>query len=141
MARAWHHLPMAALAVLWNLLLAGHYLGMRLGVELFTANFTADQVAFFMVQPMWLDGAWAVAVWLGLLGALMLANRSATGVFFALSCAGWLATAVGWFLLRDPSAMTLFGQTGLTLIVIAIGAAFVFAVYARWMHVRWRYAR
>ncbi|MEM1388908.1 MAG: hypothetical protein AAF748_11380 [Pseudomonadota bacterium] len=141
MARAWHHLPLSAIAVLWNLLLVGHYLGHTFSVDVFIRNFTENEAAFYGQMPQWQAILWAIAVWSGLLAAILLADRRATGVVFALSFVSWAMTAAAWHWLRAPSVGEVFGQTGLTLVLVACGAAFFYAIYARWMHTRWRYRR
>lgn len=141
MPRAWHHLPLSAIAVLWHLLLAGDYLGRKLDVTLYTGNLTPERLAWFAGMPQWQAAAWGVAVWCGLLGAVLLTARMATGVFFALSFAGWAVLLVGMTWFRDPPPTALAGTAGLYMTVAAAALAFLYFLYTRAMHVRWRRLR
>jgi len=141
MARVWHFLPLAAMAVLWSLLQVGHYLGFKLEVDVFVANFSAEQVAFFAAAPLWISIARGLGVWAGVIGAVMLANRQATGFFFSFSFIGWAVATVGWIWFATPTMEDAFGTLGRDLLIASTIVAFCFAVYARWMHVRWRYGR
>ncbi len=139
MARAWHHLPVSALAVLWNLVLVGDYLGLRFRVPVYVQQFTAEQLAWYAGMPLWMAAAWAVAVWSGMLAALFLTARLGAGVLFALSCAGWIALAAGLIWLREPPAQVAIGAQVLWLLGLAAGAAFVLFLYARQMRARLRH--
>ncbi|MDF0600517.1 hypothetical protein P1J78_07225 [Psychromarinibacter sp. C21-152] len=139
MARAWHHLPVSALAVLWNLLLVGDYLGLRLRVPLYVSNMTPEQVAWYEAMPLWMSVAWGVAVWSGLFAALLLVSRMATGTFFALSFLGWLVLGGALMYLREPSLLEATGEAGVYMMAAAAVAAFLFFVYARWMRARLRH--
>ncbi|MFN4101002.1 MAG: hypothetical protein ACK4GT_14630, partial [Pararhodobacter sp.] len=67
-ARPWHLLPVAVLLVLWHGALAFDYINLRFGLF-------ADVNALLPTLPtdaLWISVVWAMAVWLGLLGALFL---------------------------------------------------------------------
>lgn len=130
---------MSALAVLWSLLLVGDYLGLKLLVDEYISNFSADQLDWIAATPLWLDVTWGIGVWSGMFAAILLALSAATGAFFALSFIGWALTLGGLMFLHAPGLIEVLGDFGLYKVAIATGAAFVFALYARWMHVRWRY--
>jgi len=141
MPRVWHHLPLSAIAVLWNLILVGDYLGLKLNVVLYTDGFTPEQVAWFADMPPWLNVAWGAAVWCGMLGAILLTSRMATGIFFAISFIGWAVMTVGLIWVRTPPIMDVSGQAGLYLLIASTGLAFLYFLYTRAMHVRWRKLR
>lgn len=138
MARAWHHLPVSALAVLWNLLLVGDYLGLRLRVPVYVSNMVPEQLAWYEAMPLWMSIAWGIAVWAGMFAALLLVSRMATGTFFALSCVAWLVLGGALLFLREPPITEVTGQAGLYMLLGAAVAAFVFFLYARWMRARLR---
>jgi hypothetical protein len=53
------------------------------------ANMSADQLAYMDSLPGWLTGFWAIGVWGGLAGAILLLMRSRYAVLaMALSCIG-----------------------------------------------------
>ncbi|WP_172295042.1 hypothetical protein [Pseudoruegeria sp. HB172150] len=139
MARAWHHLPVSAIAVLWHLLAAGDFLALRLEVDVYTAGFSEVQMNWFLLMPLWIEIAWGIGVWAGFLGAILLLARSGTaGSLFALSFLGWAVTAVGMIVLREPSVMEVTGYVGLGFLIAAVVLAFLFFLYARSMRARLR---
>ncbi|WP_425050598.1 hypothetical protein [Psychromarinibacter sp. S121] len=139
MARAWHHLPVSAIAVLWNLLLLGDFLGLQLKAPLYMSWLTPDQAAWFAATPSWVLIVWALAVATGLLASILLVSRMATGAFFALSFLAWCAVLVALQVLRDPPLWDVMGDRSLWMIGAAIVLAFLFFLYARWMHARLRH--
>lgn len=67
-ARPWHLLPIALVLVLWHGALSLDYLNARF-------DLTADLpslMAALALETLWAKVAWAMAVWLGLAGALFL---------------------------------------------------------------------
>lgn len=53
------------------------------------ANMSADQLAFMASLPGWLTAFWAIGVWGGLVGAILLLLRNRYAVWaFGLSCIG-----------------------------------------------------
>lgn len=138
MARAWHHLPVSAIAVLWNLLLLGDFLGLLLKAPIYMSWLTPEQAAWYAATPYWVLIVWAIAVGTGVLASILLVSRMATGAFFALSFLAWVVVAVAMEILRDPSVSTVMGDRSLWLLGAAIVLAFLFFLYARAMHARLR---
>lgn len=91
---------------------------------------TEAQIAYFNAMPAWTHGAWAIGVWGGLLGAILLLLRRkwATPVF-VISFLGWLAGAVYAFALSD--GMDAMGP--MWPMQIVIGGACVFFIWYAWM--------
>lgn len=83
--RPWHLLPVALLLVLWHAALGFDYLNERF-------HLVADAPALMAALPLdalWLKVVWAMAVWLGLLGAvfLLLADDASVLLIFAAAVA------------------------------------------------------
>ena len=76
----WHTRPVGLLAVLFYLALAADYLLRQLHVGAYVDVYPAEWLGFLATLPGWIAGAWAVAVWLGLLGAVLLLRREALAV-------------------------------------------------------------
>ena len=71
--------------------------------EAYLANFTDPQRAYFESFPMWMEATWALGVWGGLLGALLLLARSRHAVTaFAVSLAGLAVSTVYQYVLNSP---------------------------------------
>ncbi|HET8750476.1 MAG TPA: hypothetical protein VFM42_07025 [Sphingomicrobium sp.] len=89
-ARAPAHLwVVGILATLWNAFGCYDYLMTNMRNETYLAQFTSEQLAYFESLPSWLTAAWAIGVWGGLAGSLLLLIRSRYSVWaFALSLIG-----------------------------------------------------
>jgi hypothetical protein len=89
-ARAPAHLwAVGILALLWNGYACFDYLMTNLHNQDYLAQMPADQMAYWQGLPSWLTAFWALGVWGGLLGAVMLLVRSRYAVHaFALSLLG-----------------------------------------------------
>ena len=67
-------------ALLWNLLGAMDYVMTEMRYEAYMSQFTPEQLEFFYGFPAWLVALWAIAVWGGVLGAVLLLMRKKLAV-------------------------------------------------------------
>jgi hypothetical protein len=82
-------------SLLWNAIGAFDYLMTETANEAYMANFTPEQLEYFANFPSWAVGTWAVAVWGGVLGSLLLLLKKIWAVpVFLLSLVGMAATTV-----------------------------------------------
>jgi len=96
------------LATLWNGYACYEYLMTNMKNEAFLAKIPADQLAYMDSLPSWLTAFWAIGVWGGLAGALLLLIRSRYSVWlFALSLIGAIV-GLGYqmFMTQRPASMT-----------------------------------
>ena len=122
--------------VLWNAMGALDYLMVELKNEAWMSSYSQAQVDFITNYPMWVVAAWAIAVWGGLAGSvlLLMRKRLATKVFLVSWGAMVLTTFYSYVL---SNGMEAFGDAG-TLIfssvifLVALGLVF----YARAMERR-----
>ena len=79
----WHLWVIGVLAVLWNFMGAFDYLMTQTRNEGYMSNYTPEQLEYFYGFPTWVVAFWAIAVWGGVLGAVLLVLRKklAAGVF------------------------------------------------------------
>lgn len=128
---AWHLWVVGIVALVWNGLGCFDYTMTQVQGDAWLANMdpTEVQMAWFHAMPAWTDAAWAIGVWGGLLGGLLLLlrRRWATAVF-AASFLGWLAGAVYAFGLSN--GMEAMGPWWPML--VAKGAICVFFVWYAW---------
>lgn len=73
------------IALLWSAMGAMDYVMTQTQNEEYLSGFTPEQLAFFNSFPIWVVAAWAIAVWGGVLGSilLLLKRRAAVWVFLA----------------------------------------------------------
>lgn len=90
----WHLWVIGVVALLWNAVGAMDYVMTMTKNEAYMSSFTPEQLDFFYGFPSWVVAAWAVAVWGGVLGALLLLlrRRLAVWVFLASLVAMVLTT-------------------------------------------------
>jgi hypothetical protein len=75
-----HLLVIGILAVLWDSMGAFDYVMTQTRNEAYMSNFTPEQLEFFYNFPSWLVFFWAIAVWGGLAGAVLLLMRKRLAV-------------------------------------------------------------
>ncbi|SDI79887.1 hypothetical protein SAMN04488540_103136 [Ferrimonas sediminum] len=127
----WQLWLVAILALLWAAGGAFDYLMTQTRHQLYMAQFTPEQRAFFYGLPSWVVACWAMAVWGGVLGALLmlLRSRRAVGVLLV----SWLAMVVttvhnygfsnGMAVMGDPFSL------GFTAVIFIV--ALLLYLYAR----------
>jgi hypothetical protein len=71
------------LSLLWNAMGALDYVMTELKVEAYMSQFTPEQLEYFYGFPTWVVAVWAIAVWGGVIGSLLLLlkKRFAVPVF------------------------------------------------------------
>ena len=132
----WHLWVISGLAVLWNAMGAFDYVMTQTGNEAYMSGFTPEQLAFFYAFPPWVVAAWAIAVWGGVLGALLLLlrRRLAVSVFLISLVAMVITTFHNYFLSNgmevSGDAFSLIFTAAIFLIALAL------FLYARAMHKR-----
>lgn len=137
MSRApWYHWPIALAVVLFYAGGAADYALTRLRVPGYLSQFSPDQIAYFQSMPTWVDAAWAVGVWVGLAGAVLLVMRMGIAVLpLAASCAAMVAATVWLLVLSDPPMAEVTGMLGVWIMVGVAAASLVIYIYARAMRV------
>ena len=129
----WHLWVVGVLALLWNSFGCVDYTMTQTRQDEWFAQMgmTETQLTYFNAMPPWTHAAWAIGVWGGLLGAvLLLLRRKWAMPVFVVSFLGWLAGAVYAFALSD--GMEAMGPMWPMQIVIG-GACVFFIWYARMM--------
>jgi hypothetical protein len=118
------------LALLWNGFGCFDYLMTMTKNAAYISNFPAEQMAYFESLPNWLTAFWAVGVWGGLAGALLLLMRSRYAVLaFALSAIGAVVTfAYQAFATEMPASMKEGSMALIPLLIVAL--ALFFAWYS-----------
>lgn len=113
-----------AIALLWNAFGCFDYLMTMSGDEAYLSQFTPEMIAYWESLPAWTAGMWALGVWGGLVGALLLLMRSRYAVWaFAASLAG-SAAAFGYqkILTEMPAGMVTAAMAIMPWVIILAAA-------------------
>ena len=122
--------------LLWNAVGAYDYLMTQTQNESYMSKFTPEQLDFFYGFPTWLVACWAIAVWGGVMGSiLLLLRRSAATWVFLASLVCMVVTTIHNYILEN--GMEIMGGVGPAIFsaIIFIVAVFLF-FYARAMSKR-----
>lgn len=132
--RPWHLLPVGLLATLWHVGGAADYLATQLEYEPWVGQFPPEWAAYFGGLPMWVNAAWAIGVWVGLLGAVLLLMRERAAVLTLAAAAAAMLAATLWLIfVSDPTIQAVTGPGGAWVMAGAALASVVLWLYARWM--------
>lgn len=130
-AAPWHLWVVGVLALLWNSIGAFDYVMTETRNASYLSSFTPEQRAYFFGFPMWVVATWALSVWGGVLGSilLLLRNRWAVPVF-GISLATMVLTTFYNFVLTNGLAV-MGGMGGLVFSAVIFVIAVALLVYAR----------
>ena len=130
---AWHIWVIGGISLLWNAMGAMDFVMTQARNESYMSAFTPEQLAFFYGLPAWTIVTWAIGVWGGVLGSLLLLFRRRLAIWaFLASFIGMVITAFQNYALSN--GMEVMGDafslifTG-TIFLIALGLL----LYARAM--------
>ena len=131
----WHFWIIVAIGVLWHLVGVFDYTAFQFDWAPFMQLATGRMVQFAEGMPDWVDGAWAVSVWAGLAGMLLLGLGFALSpLVLSISMIATVLVALWLTLFSDPSVLSLAGWIGLLVIWLAAALSVLFWLYARDMH-------
>lgn len=126
-----HARVVGIVALLWSGFGAYDYVCIRLqGVDyLRQMNLTEAQISYFNAMPSWMTAVWAVEVWGGVLGALLLLARSSWAVLaFAVSLAAVFVSLAYYYVLSD--SLKVMGKVSLVAQGVILAVCVLFVVYA-----------
>ena len=125
----------AILAVLWNAVGAFDYVATQYRLESYMSQFTPGQLEYFYAFPVWMDAAWAIAVWASVLGSFILLMRKAFAVWlFGISILGLAVSSIYNFVLSD--GMAVMGSGGATFTAVIWIIALFLYFYSKAMAAR-----
>ena len=112
------------LSLLWSAMGCFDYLMTVTSNQTYLGKMPADQIAYLNSLPTWLTGAWAIGVWGGLLGSLLLLMRSRHAVLaFGVSLvAAVIAMGYEMFATQQPASMTSGAMAVMPWVVLAVCA-------------------
>jgi hypothetical protein len=132
--RPWHLVPVALLATLWHAGGALDYLLTQIDYEPYTSQVPPEWLAWFGEMPLWVTAAWAIGVWVGLAGAVMLLMREHWAPLLLFIAFAAVTAATVWLtLLADPPMQVAVGMEFTWVMIGASLLALLLWLYARWM--------
>lgn len=131
----WHLWVIGVIALLWNAMGAVDYIMTMTKNETYMESFTPEQLAFFYGFPSWVVAAWAIAVWGGVLGVILLLVRKGLAVWVLLaSLIAMVITAIHNFLMSNGAEI--MGGVGVIFTIVIFLVACGLYFYARAMQRR-----
>lgn len=128
----WHLWIVGGVTVLWNAMGALDYFMTQTKNEGYMAQFTPEQLDYFYGFPAWFVALWAIAVWGGLAGSLLLLlRRRIAAPVFLVSFASMAATSVYSYGFANGMEMT--GTFGAVFSLVIFIVALFLVVYSRSM--------
>lgn len=127
----WHLWAIAVVAVFWNGFGGYDYVMTQTGNAAYLAQFTAEQRAYFDNYPMWMEAVWAIGVWGGVLGAVLLLLRNKLALPAFLTSLIAFAVSVVYGQMSGGSA--LMGTTGMVFSGLIFVLGLIFVMYSRTM--------
>ena len=123
------------LSLLWNLVGAASYVGTQLELDAFMSGYSEEQLAYYYGFPAWAVAFWALAVWGGVAGSvlLLLRKRFAEPVFL-VSLVSMVINSVYAFGMSNGLEMQGTGGFIFTLVIFAVALALW--LYSRAMRAR-----
>ncbi len=129
----WHLRLVGVIAMLWSAMGVVDFLMTQTRNETYMSQFTPEQLEFFFGFPPWLTACWAIAVWGGLLGGILLLTRKRFAYpAFLLSFLAMLVTTVHSYLFSNGLEVMGDGPSLIFSAVIFLVASLL-VVYARAM--------
>ena len=127
----WWHWVVSLIGVLWNAFGAYDYFMSKTQGDAYLrqSGMSEAQIAHMHTYPAWMTAVWAIGVWGGLLGALLLLARMRYAFHvFVVSLAAFLVMLAYTYLLSDGGKV--MGQQGMIFNLIILAGCVFFAWYA-----------
>ncbi len=104
----WHLWVVGIVGVLWNAYGCYDYLMTTTGGEEYLRSYgmSEEVIAYFTSMPSWMTGVWAVGVWGGMLGSILLLLRMKWALHvFVVSCAAFVFSLIYTYVLSNGASV------------------------------------
>ena len=130
--RPWHLWLIGIIGLVWSTMSVISFMVTQLNVEAVMSRFPAQQREYFESFPFWADAFWAIGVFAGVIGCLLLLlkNRLALHFLFASVIGAIVSNLGGLFLLGGMEVMGETGGLGFTAFPIIVGAFLAYYAHA-----------
>ena len=127
----WHLWAVGLIGLLWNGYGGYDYVMTQTNNAAYLAQFTPEQRAYFDSFPMWMEAIWAIGVWGGVLGSVLLLLRSKWA--FHAFLASLVAFAVSVVYGQTSGGAAVMGTTGMVFSAAIFLLGLGFVMYSRMM--------
>lgn len=133
----WHIWVVGILALLWNSIGAYDYVMTQTKNAEYLSNFTEVQLAYFDSFPTWVQACWATAIWLSVLGSILLLMRNRGAVLaLGISFIAMVVTTIHNFGLAETKLYEVTGQEAIPFAAVIFVISLLLWIYARSMRQR-----
>ena len=123
------------LAVIWNCIGAGNYVMTQFRVESYMSSFTPEQLDYYYGFPAWAVAFWALAVWGGLVGSiLILLRKGVAEIVLLVSLVSMVINSI--YAYGMSNGMEIQGSGGFAFTVLIFLIALGLWIYARAMRAK-----
>jgi hypothetical protein len=121
--RPWHLWVVGILGGLWSLIGVMSFVVTQMDLESVMGGFPPEQRAYFLSFPLWADGLWAIGVFAGVIGCILLLLRKRVAFqVLVISAIGAITSNLGGlFLLGGMEVMGKTGGLGFSAVPIVFG--------------------
>ena len=136
-AAPWHYWVVTVVAICWNGFAAYDYFMSKTQGDAYLrkSGMTDAQISHMNAYPTWMTADWAIGVWIGLAGGLLLIARTRYAFHaFAVSLAAFLVMLVYTYLFSDGGKV--MGQQGMIFNLVILASCLFFTWYSRLMTAR-----
>ncbi len=135
--RPWHIWPVSIASLVWAFAAAADYLLTELRSPAYLSLFSSGLVAYIAGLPAPIVGAWAIGVWGGLAGVLMMIlNLPAAAMTLAVAAMAQVVLGVWLIALAEPPLRHVAGPAGDGIMVVSVLVPVLVWLYARALHAR-----
>ena len=114
------------IALLWNLMGVNAYIQQAYRTEAVMSQMTPEQMALLDARPLWVTALFAIAVFAGVIGCLLLVFKKKLAInILILSFLTATIQQIWWFTTDGPSMMDQFSGTIMPIMIIIICALLV----------------
>ena len=130
--RSWHLWLVGILGLLWSLMGVVSFMLAEMNVEAVMSRYPQQQRDYFTSFPLWAVAFWAIGVFGGVIGCLLLLlkKRAAFPVLLVSAIGAIVSNLGGLFLLGGMKVMQETGGPGFTAVPIVIGVGMAYYAHA-----------
>nr|WP_306267749.1 hypothetical protein [Pararhizobium sp. IMCC3301] len=131
MKTPWHLWIVGLATLLWNAMGAFDYFMTQTKNADYLTQFTPEQLTYFQSFPVWVQGSWAVAVWFGVAGSVLLLFRTRWAApVLGLSFFAMMVTSFHNFVLAEVKMQEVVGAEAIYFSAFIFVIALVLWLYA-----------